>query len=245
MKTFLGIDKDEWEYFRYIVYQNLVVSIFILLFVWDGWDMKISKYITLGSVIEVVLLLTSIPLYFLFALKLFDAMKKGKLKTFSFVVCSFLSILLIAGIGMRFAANQIRMSADLSVVEFFDEYLSHYLIWTGIIGLNVFFGFFQDSIPLKKNLGNSEMKIIVFSAVLQGLIAAMGILESRVGVYSLIAAFIFFCLLNIGQSEKKFRKYPLYVFYNVCLITVVLFLLGWLMWFGYFAEPSSINLGRF
>ena len=94
-------------------------------------------------------------------------------------------------------------------------------------------------------MGNKEVGVIMFSAVLQGLIASLGILESRVGLYSLIVAFIFFILLNIGQSERKFKKYPLYVFYNVCLLTVMIFLLIWLISFGYFAEPSSINFGRF
>ncbi len=203
MKEFLGIDKNEWEYIRYIVFQNFVVSTFILLFMWEGWDWRIHEYITLGSMIEILLLLVSIPVYLSFAMKLFKTMKSNKIKITSFLFCTLMSVLLISGIGMRFTANQIRMSVDTPIVEFFDEYLSHYMIWTGIIGLNAFFAFFQDNVLLKKRLGNSEMIVVIVSGLLQGMIVTLGVLESRVGLYTLIVGSLFLNSITCRSSGER------------------------------------------
>lgn len=245
MKEFLGIDKNEWEYLRFIIFQNFVVAIFILLFLWEGWDVELFRFVTFGFLMEFLLLVAAIPLYFMFAWKLFNSMKKKFVKKISFIFAMVMATLVIGGTGIHMVANQIHMNIDTPMVEFYDEILSHYMLWVGILGLNVFFGVFQDSIPLKKNLGKKEIVVISLSGVLQGIVAALGILESRFGLWGLIGSFIFLVVIHLDLDTKDYRKYPVFIFYNVALLTIILVILSWVIKYGAFAEPSMVGFGRF
>lgn len=245
MAEFLGIDKTEWEYLRFIVFQNFVVLIFILLFIWDGWDIEVFQYISFGSLLEFLLLVFSVPFYLAFAWKLFEVFKSKRSQTVAFYYALTMSVLLIGGTGIHFAANQIRAGIDTPMIEFYDEVLSHYMIWIGILGLNVFFGLFQDEIPLKKRMGNSELAVLTFSGLLQGGVVTLLILESRFGLVGFISGILFLTALLIDMRGKSYRKHPVFVFYIVVLTAIILGLTTWFIGYGGFPEPSTTGFGRF
>lgn len=245
MKTFLGFDKVEWSYVKFVFFQNLVVTTFALMFFWNGWEFMVFKHVSLGSVLEFLLIVVSIPLYLEFAWKVYKSVKSEKLKRVYAVFSLVMFILVVCGVGVHFFASQISKVTDTPMIEIYGEGLYYYMIWIGIIGLNIFFAFFQKKIPLKAPLGNPEVVAIGSSGIIQGLVATLGILECRFGFPGLVLSSVAFAILSFEQYGKKIRKYPLYIFYNYCLVTVIILIIVWVLVYGGFFEPSKINFGGF
>jgi hypothetical protein len=245
MVEFLGIDKNRWDYLQFIMFQNFIIAVFILLFLWEGWDMEVFRFISLGSLLEFVSLLVAMPIYGSFVWKFFERCKGKKISKILFIYIILIVALVIGGTGIHFAANQIHMNVDILQVEFYDEVLSHYMIWIGIIGTSLLIGLSQKSIPLKKDLGNKEIVVISLSGIFQGLVSSLLILESRVGWYGLVSSFVLLGLISVDMNKKNLRKFPIFIFYVATLLSVIVGIVVWVLMNGSFAEPSAIGFGRF
>lgn len=158
--------------------------------------------------------------------------------------------LLFEGHGMNYSANDIGYyvqgaSAHLkSLVYFYDEILSHKILFTGLFGLFFAGALLQISRPFSFKMHKDDEAALGICGVLYGLGLGAALIEGQSPYVGLIAAAIFIPALLFHHQKHSLklviRKYPLNYFLALTCITIVILLAGYYMHFGSFVEPSKL-----
>jgi hypothetical protein len=157
-------------------------------------------------------------------------------------------LLLFEGHGIHFAANSLASLIDreagpdalVRLDYFYDEYLGHYMLLTGVSGLLFVLMLFEASRPNARPTGCLDRVVIVVSAVVAGASSALVLLE---GQFPWLG---FAFLLAVGltaratrMSRGGFHTRPVSMYLVILSLTTVVVLLAWAWRYGSFVQPGA------
>ncbi|MFH0869284.1 MAG: hypothetical protein V1839_03590 [archaeon] len=158
--------------------------------------------------------------------------------------------LFFEGHGMNHSANDISFhlqgaSESLkSLVYFYDEFLSHKLIYLGLFGLFLAGILLQISRPFSFKMHRDDEVALGICGVLYGLGLGASLLEGQSPYIGIFAAAIFIPALLLHHQKHTLkvviRRYPLNYFLALTCITILVLFAIYHFCFGSFAEPSAI-----
>ena len=158
--------------------------------------------------------------------------------------------LFFEGQGMNYGANDISFSlqgassALKSLVYFYDEVLSHQLIFVGLFGMFLAGILLQISRPFSFKMHKIDEILLGISGVLYGLGVGTSLIEGNSPYIGIIASIIFIPALILHHQKHTLkvviRHYPLNYFLALTCITILVFFALYFMHYGAFTEPSAI-----
>lgn len=158
--------------------------------------------------------------------------------------------LLFEGHGMNYGANIISHYLQgagetlKSVVFFYDEVLSHKLMFAGLFSLFAAGMLLQISRPFSFKMHKDDEVILGVCGILFGLGLAASLLEGQSPYIGLGAAIIFLPVLLFHHQKHSLkiviRKYPLNYFLALICLTILVFFALYFSHYGSFIEPSEI-----
>jgi len=164
-----------------------------------------------------------------------------------FIAMSF--ILLFEGHGMHFAANSINNLAEGSIVSsnvrdliyFYDEILSHKILFAGIFNLLVAGNILQYVHRIVEDVSKKEVFFLVFSGFWLGVGLAFSAIEGQAPIESLIASSLI--ILSVYVIKVKYfsslKKMPFLVFTLASSLAIIFVSLSYAAVLGGFIQPSE------
>lgn len=157
-------------------------------------------------------------------------------------------LLLFEGHGIHFAANSLAPLIDsetgpdalVRLDYFYDEYLGHYMLLTGVSGLLFVLMLFEASRPNAHPAGSLDRVVIVVSAVVAGASSALVLLE---GQFPWLG-FAFLLAVGITARGTRLRRgdfttRPVSMYLVILSLTTVVVLLAWAWRYGSFVQPGA------
>jgi hypothetical protein len=192
------------------------------------------------DVFDLLTPLVLIPIYWLL-FQIDRARAPTQRETIVFMV---LAALWVEGQGMHLAGNSIaRLSASLSgtdierLIYFYDEVLSHYMWFSGVMGLSALLMYRQWKNPFSTTV--SGLGLEIGGGILHGLTFALMVLEGQLVLlglpFSLLVA-----VFGLIWGRGKLRQQPILTFFFVAYVVAAAFFLFWRLYWGSFIEPLDV-----
>jgi hypothetical protein len=227
----------------------VLFAIFFLLLILFRIPFGLYPLMSYQDAIDILTPLVLIPIYWL----LFRNSAIGGTRRLDEIAFMILAALWVLGHGMHLAANSIdnlvenlakNQQLDITATDiytliyFFDEKLSHYLWYSGILGLAALLSYREWKHPV-------NIPTIWWVVILAGLIHGFTIfsvfLEGQAVLLGLPFTTIF-TLIVLFWGRNKLSNRPLLTFFFItCLLAVGLFA-GWGLYWGGFPEFSEVGL---
>lgn len=226
----------------------LTTLIFILVVVFLRFPFQVYPLLSYQDVVGLLPPLIFIPIYWLMFRYAASSQSLGQ--EVAFMV---LAALWVEGQAMHLAANSIdnlivalarklvidvRPSDVYQLSLFFDEYLGHYLMHVGMLGLTALLVYREWRAPI----GLVAIRwVIVVAGLIYGIVYFCLFIEGGTVVLGLPFG-LAIILLSVVAGRKALSQRPVLVFFGLaCLVAVVLFA-GWgLYWHG-FPQFSEVRL---
>jgi len=147
------------------------------------------------------------------------------------------------GYGMHTVANQLsslpaeRLLND--IIYFYDEILSHYIMWASYFGIIFFLIFFNN---LKESIKEKDV-LFTLVAISHGGLVALSCIEAQ-SVIILITYLLALGILPLLRKSfwRQLKISPIGNYYVISAITSVIILILWGIAFQGFPEPSTLGL---
>ncbi len=159
--------------------------------------------------------------------------------------------LFFEGHGLNHSANYIGYFIDKStsatlksVIYFYDEILSHKILFSGLFGLFAAGMLLQISRPFSFKMHKDDETALGICGILYGLGLGTSLLEGQSPYIGIIASAIFVPALIFHHQKHTLkvviRKYPLNYFLALTCITILILFAVYYAYFGSFIEPSTV-----
>jgi len=167
------------------------------------------------------------------------------------VLVFFLSaILFTQGQGMHLSANSIGHflkedggTAAEGITYFYDEILSHYFVWAGVLGLALVISLAGIRSAAEAGRRGSSLPAVV-AALIYGLTFAMAAVEGQTVPMGLPVSMLLAGILVLCRRRHCAVDTPFATFFGVGHGFAVLLLIGWGLYFRGFPEFSAVGLLR-
>jgi hypothetical protein len=227
----------------------VLFAVFFLLLIFFRVPFVLYPLISYQDAIDLLTPLVLIPIYWL----LFRFSAKGESRSAAEIAFMVLAALWVLGHGMHLAANSINnlvenlaknlqidiIGTDIhTLIYFYDENLSHYLWYSGILGLMALLSYREWKRPSDQT---TVWWMVVLAGLLHGFTLFCVFLEGQAVVLGL-PFFAVFTLLVLIWGRKQLSNQPLLAFFLIACILAVSLLLGWGLYWGGFPEFSEVGL---
>ncbi|MGL5836624.1 MAG: hypothetical protein ACRC1Z_25850 [Waterburya sp.] len=195
-----------------------------------------------GDVLDLLTPLVLIPLYWL----LFQIHPHRPPSSKEMLVFLIFAVLWVQGQGMHLVANSIGHLTPLylgSEIEqltyFYDEILSHYIWYFGLIGLSALLIYRQWQNPFLKQ--SSGLKFEIAAGIIYGFIYFIDVVESATTILGVPFA-VGVVLFTFVWGRKYLRQQPILAFFFVSYLIACLFFLSWGLYWGGLPEFSKVGI---
>jgi len=227
----------------------VLFAIFFLLLIFFRIPFVLYPLMSYQDALDHFTPLVLIPIYWL----LFRSSAKGESRRVEEIAFMVLAALWVLGHGMHLAANSINnlvenlaknlqidiIGSDIhTLIYFYDEKLSHYLWYSGILGLMALLSFREWKRPSNQI---TVWWMVILAGFIHGFTLFCVFLEGQAVALGLPFIAIF-TLLVLIWGRKKLSNQPLLAFFLIaCMLALSLFL-GWGLYWGGFPEFSEVGL---
>lgn len=227
----------------------VLFGVFFLLLIFFRIPFALYPLISYQDAFDILTPLVLLPVYWLLFRNI-TMEEPSRQEQIAFV---FLSALWASGHGMHLAANSINNLVDNlaknqtfditgtdihTLIYFFDERLSHYLWYSGILGLAALLSYRDWKHPASTS---TKWWVVILAGIIHGFTIFCVFLEGQVVLLGLPFTIIFILSVFFGGRKKLSHK-PLLAFFSItCLVAFILFL-GWGLYWGGFPELSEVGL---
>lgn len=227
----------------------LLFAVFLLLLVYFRVQFPLYPLMSYQDVLDLLTPLILIPIYWL----IFKYGSKEKTNLAQEIIFIVLAGLWILGHGMHLSANSINnLSENLekqnlfdvtgtsiySLTYFYDEYLSHYLWHTGILGLIVLICYREWVSPAENPTG---WWATIVGGFIYGFSSFCIFLEGNT-VWIGLPFILIFTLIVAFRGLKKLSQQPILAFFFISNLVALFLFLGWGLYYGGFPPPSAVGL---
>ncbi|MFN2235762.1 MAG: hypothetical protein ACK2U1_16170 [Anaerolineales bacterium] len=227
----------------------VLFAIFFLLLIFLRVPFGLYPLMSYQDAIDLLTPLVLIPIYWL----LFRISAKGEASRVEEMAFMVLAALWVLGHGMHLAANSINnlvehlaknqqidiLATDIyTLIYFYDEKLSHFLWYSGILGLMALLSYREWKRPSDQTTG---WWMVVLAGLIHGFTLFCIFLEGQAVVMGLPFTAIFTLLVLIWGRKKRSYQ-PLLAFFLIACILALSLFLGWGLYWGGFPEFSEVGL---
>jgi len=227
----------------------VLFTIFFLLLIVFRIPFGLMPLMSYQDAVDLLTPLVLIPIYWL----LFSISVKGDARKVEEIAFMVLAALWVLGHGMHLTANSINnlvenltknsqfviIETDIyTLIYFFDEKLSHYLWYSGILGLAALLSYREWKHPSNQT---TIWWVVILAGLIHGFTLFCIFIEGQAVLLGLPFTAIFI-LLVLMWGRKKLSNQPLLVFFSItCSVAIILFL-SWGLYWGGFPEFSQVGL---
>ncbi len=233
------------NFIKGIIVLGAILSLSLLMYFSKGFYIRIGENFELTFFLEALLIFISIPFISALFINYLDKIKQqGRRKLF--VVAFLLSlVLMVYGAGLHNSANQIHALVEAPIIYFYDEILSHWVFWTGLLALVFVLTIAQYWIPQEKPLEKRTLLLVRIAGIFAGMLTALNTLESHYGIAFFVIALFMGIYFFFKTHRQDAAKLPLIEIIKYACISGIIFLIAWVIVYGGFFEPSAVGFGRF
>ena len=227
----------------------VLFSVFFLLLIFFRVPFGLYPLMSYQDAIDLLTPLVLIPIYWL----LFQLCAKGEARSGEEIAFMVLAALWVLGHGMHLAANSINnlvenlaknlqidiIGTDIhTLIYFYDEKLSHYLWYSGILGLMALLSYREWKRPSNQT---TVWWMVILAGFIHGFTLFCVFLEGQAVALGLPFIAIF-TLLVLIWGRRKLSNQPLLAFFLIACIVAAIMFLGWGLYWGGFPEFSEVGL---
>lgn len=154
------------------------------------------------------------------------------------------------GLGMHGAANHIAyyLAGEISIASeyayFYDEILSHTVMYIGLFGLLLGGSLIQSRRPFRLKLDFEDLIVLLVASTIYGIGIALSLIEGQTAFLG-IAALILIPAISIHHVDEKnlkiiVKKYPFNFFVVLMLLAMLLILVLYFFTFNGFPQLSEM-----
>ncbi len=195
-----------------------------------------------GDILDLLTPLVLIPLYWL----LFQIHPHRPPSHNEMLIFLIFAVLWVQGQGMHLAANSIGHltqpysgSEIENLTHFYDEILSHYIWYCGLVGLSALLIYRQWQNPFLKQ--RSELRLEITAGIIHGFNYFIDVVESATTILGVPFA-VGVVLFTLIRGRKHLRQQPILAFFFVSYLVACLFFLGWGLYWGGLPEFSEVGI---
>jgi hypothetical protein len=227
----------------------VLFAIFFLLLIFFRVPFGLYPLMSYQDALDLLTPLVLIPIYWL----LFRLSAKGESRRVEEIAFMVLAALWVLGHGMHLAANSINnlvenqaknlqidiIGTDIhTLIYFYDEKLSHYLWYSGILGIMALLSYREWKRPSNHT---TVWWMVILAGLIHGFTLFCVFLEGQAVALGLPFIAIF-TLLVLIWGTRKLSYQPLLAFFLIACIVAAIMFLGWGLYWGGFPEFSEVGL---